>query len=128
MTVQSFLAEIESRLNAATPGQWLAHERNESSVFREFEIRVHAGTLFRSTSYGRMAEDAQLIAHAPTDLARLLAIVREYEAALKKAAGNVTWVAPAADGENQIILTYGYHVEACRRALATAEKIAGGVE
>lgn len=46
--------------------------------------------------------------------------------ALELAADNVTWVEPAVDGENQVILTYGYHVEKCQEALARLnEKLEG---
>ncbi len=72
MTLQELLQPIRERLDKATPGKWSFHETDKGSIFIGFEIRVHQGTLFRSTSYNRMAEDAELIANAPTDLKRLI--------------------------------------------------------
>lgn len=78
MTTTDRLDKIEERLANATPGPW---ERDQ------FGPEDDSARFIGSPSTGRIvvfeaatAGNADLIAHAPTDLAALLAVVREVEA------------------------------------------------
>lgn len=72
------LDAIEARLKAATPGPW--HNAGYSLKGRDgSEVMAGADVLLTMTCYHRESADADLIANAPTDLAALLAYVRELE-------------------------------------------------
>jgi hypothetical protein len=89
------LAEIRARLDAATPGPWttdrspLADDGN-SAWFPEcgyfYEVTAPRLQKYVAEAYGHEPADAELIAHAPADIAwllgeveRLAARVRMYE-------------------------------------------------
>jgi hypothetical protein len=76
---QADYAAIEQRLAARTPGEWQLWEYDNGCG------RIHDGnrTLIADTF---QQGDRQLIAHAPEDIAYLLARVRRYEAALRSIA------------------------------------------
>lgn len=115
---QSLIAEVRARLEKASPGPWKISARQGSGYMASirtsvpFSKEVAFVTSNCGTTGGSLCDpDAQLIAHAPTDLARLLEIVECYEAALR-------------DIEcNRASTGYAKHAA---RALQAAEKIAGG--
>ena len=76
--IPALLEPIQNRLNAATPGPW--HQgrdsnrwENSTEVYSEREVSATSRDI--CTSIAR-PEDAELIAAAPTDQARLLAAVQ----------------------------------------------------
>ncbi len=78
------LAEIKARLAAATPGPWeVLH--NSSSDVSVFSTSPHAGqkAVAWMAETLRCEQNAELIAHAPTDLADLLAYVGQLEGLLR---------------------------------------------
>lgn len=67
-SLDTLLNELEEKAKSATP-KWFSHERNPQSIMREYEIvQAGGGILFRSTSYGRMREDAEYIAACRPDV------------------------------------------------------------
>lgn len=87
MTLNEKLKEIEARLEKATPGPWRAVRNNALgetwfNIFSLGDNNVLAmiGDLADEV---KQSPDAELIAHAPTDLALLLSLVKEYRAALE---------------------------------------------
>lgn len=88
MTLNEKLKEIEARLEKATPGPWRAVRNNALgetwfNIFSLGDNNVLAmiGDLADEV---KQSPDADLIAHAPTDLALLLSLVKEYRAALEQ--------------------------------------------
>jgi hypothetical protein len=87
------LAEIEARLKAATPGPWEWHENGGRDMGRFDGAEGRSVCTFGDSSdyYPTQGEppetwDRDLIAHAPTDLASLIATVRSLRTALARAA------------------------------------------
>jgi hypothetical protein len=83
--LEKLLAPIESRLNKATPGPWKDAGTRSLSV-----NKMHVHAVFTNHEHGDWdsifsltAKDAELIANAPTDIARLLAAVRRMDKALE---------------------------------------------
>jgi hypothetical protein len=84
------LDAIRARLAKATPGPWEANERGWTVVSEHANIcALHDGqdsefwkTQGRDSGQGQ--PNADLIAHAPTDLADLLALLDEARAALRE--------------------------------------------
>lgn len=72
------LTEIRARLDAATPGPW----KRSLSGSRYNPWKVHRGAILVALS-GESPEDADLIAHAPADIAWLLAEVEELRAVVR---------------------------------------------
>lgn len=69
---------MKSRLEAATPGPWFQGRdsnrwENATEVYSEREVSATSRDICTSVA---LPEDAELIAHAPTDTARLLAAVK----------------------------------------------------
>lgn len=93
MTDLGWLDAIEARLRAATPGPW---RNNPTDWLEIWANRDAAGwdAFFIATLRTRLnpdpgrqaAHDASFIAHAPEDIAALVAAVRERDAALARAA------------------------------------------
>ena len=84
--LSEFLAEVEARLAATTPGPWY---RDEGGVYAgEYTPYLESRNRIADTCWGapacsaRHSKNAALIAHAPEDLKRL---VRELKAALARA-------------------------------------------
>lgn len=75
----------------ATEGPWVAYEKNPYSIAREFEILHNMGTLFRSTSYGRMQEDSQCIAAYRSSAPRLARICERLLSAVEFYADEDDW-------------------------------------
>lgn len=77
MIPEQRLAEIRARLEAATPGSWspYADDRGWCVLLDHENVGVIAEVLDARTAEG----DARLIAHAPADLAYLLARVQRLE-------------------------------------------------
>lgn len=80
------LDEIESRLEAATPGPWEAYGTVVAAMTGPGDCEgcsgvvggpLHEPSCLWSEIAGAGEADAELIAHAPADLAALLAVVRE---------------------------------------------------
>lgn len=69
-------AAIEARANAATPGPWAGYE-DETSGERYLGLFYDGGNVQPITEWTGDQEDAEFIAHARTDIPRLLAAVRE---------------------------------------------------
>ena len=86
------LTELKALAQKATP-RWAARERG-AGIYREFEIHDSGGILFRSTSYGRMEADAELIAAAnPATVIALiddLIAAREALESIQKSVGTST--------------------------------------
>jgi len=89
MTEQE-LAEIRARLVAATPGPWEWKMMPRCCSLRHVCSRRADGSVFcdvilekdQRDYIGPTIDDAQFIAHAPTDIAVLLAEVERLQAAL----------------------------------------------
>lgn len=89
------MAGIKARLWAATPGPW---ERYESAGGRELLLKrkfwqVGGGPERKGVGliFGDTEANADLIAHAPADLAALVARVEELEGALREYADPQKW-------------------------------------
>jgi len=92
MTLETRLSEIESRIEAATPGKWEL-SKSYGSYFEKPEYLVNQGwevdaeTRIVRKAPGQLTVpkkgDAELIAHAPTDLRSLCQALRVAERALQ---------------------------------------------
>jgi len=83
--LSKYLSEIEERLKAATPGPWKLEGKDGIVGGPDlWDIAVTDDREMFSTGIPREQchANATLIANAPTDLTRLLAIVRLYEEAI----------------------------------------------
>ena len=82
------LSEIEERLANATPGPWKAYGTTVAAVTGPGDCGgcsglispEHEPSCYWSEIAGAGEPDAELIAHAPADLAALVAFAREIEA------------------------------------------------
>jgi hypothetical protein len=80
------LAQIEARWAAATPGEWERHEYTgdvwwiSEAIEGEDNLIAWTGTLSEH-------EDAEAIAHAPTDIQQLVAEVRRLRGLLTTVGG-----------------------------------------
>jgi hypothetical protein len=79
----TFLKELKQRLERATPGPWslnqeegwpVAFATGESAIDGK-KYHVHTMPMSGSELTGDAKTDAELIAHAPTDLKRLISMV-----------------------------------------------------
>lgn len=114
MTLQELLTAIESRLKAATPGPYDAR-------VREFSNRALCEVWTEFGWYQQLPRDyreptTDLFANVPTDLAKLLAIVRRQSEALEMICG---------PGMDPAGVAYGAMATA-RECIADVEHIAGG--
>lgn len=77
-SIQTRLDEIDSRMKAATPGPW-SYDRDEEEIHAD-SCATSDGEPWHvipsQTTGFFMAKDAELIAHAPEDLAQLTAALR----------------------------------------------------
>lgn len=113
MTTTALLSQVRARLAAATPGpkEVIRFDNNSG----EIDYQVAGGKpyiilcQFGDFDNPKAKADAHLLAHAPTDLAKLLAIVEVMQAALEA-------IRDRASGRNHL-LAY--------EALRAADKIAG---
>jgi hypothetical protein len=81
------LTEIRARLDAATPAPWTRFARNASAPDEDdwyLGHDVHGPPRAQRGQIERVA-DAELIAHAPDDLAHLLALVDQLQGQLDEA-------------------------------------------
>jgi hypothetical protein len=110
----NWLTEISQRLNAATPGPW-----HKMCVFGSWDLPISIENdkgLQVFEVNGRFGvTDADLIAHAPTDIAHLLDALRVASEALELITGTLVPYAPESDE--------GIALEAANSALARIEKI-----
>lgn len=93
-SLTELLEPIRARMEAATPGPWI----NKSSLPHSSKIHVSAGDYYicrtseRCADYGKQAEaNAELIANAPTDIARLIEVVVTIDAALTFYVSEDSW-------------------------------------
>lgn len=89
------VGEIEDRLNAATPGPWKANKDGTIDGTDYAEVICRGQVDCMSYCYGgtsviegdNLAADAEFIAHAPSDVAYLLAELRKRDEALARVEG-----------------------------------------
>ena len=124
------LQAIEARLAAATPAPWEARDRGHG--VEVYMGGVSGAWLSTASAYGPKGSrhrditgtraDAALIAHAPTDLAALVAEVQRMQAALTRIAkwDEKTQEAARLDGPTALALWRGCVAEA-RMALAPCQ-------
>ena len=118
MTKQE-LEEIKERAARATSGPWKHGYADGSGIDTIVADKPVAVTMWGcSCCKGEVTEenfqDAKFIANARTDIPKLVEALEIAVEALKNAANQVTWV----DEKNpKVILTYGFPVESCRKAL-----------
>lgn len=74
-TILKFISDLEELEKRGAPVM-AVFEKFPGSIAREFEIRADNGILFRSTSYGKMKEDAELLVHSRNALPKLLSAMR----------------------------------------------------
>ena len=99
MTLNKYISSVEERLKAATPGPWvktIVPMEHNGYVDGEKKVRTYyfptgPATIvdeFKNGGFHTQAKaDAAFIAHAPTDIANLLAIVKVQRDALEFYAG-----------------------------------------
>jgi hypothetical protein len=83
------LDEIERRLKAATPGPWEAEKREPFLYGQGFPIRGSQGPISVCPAVAHGLNDAEFIAHAPTDIATLLSAFRERDAEIARLTARV---------------------------------------
>ncbi len=82
------LDEIKARLQAATPVDWVVEERGAAGRGNAWAITAEGyGTLATIRCYPGNGDDALLMAHAPADLAYLLAEIERLRDELHDARG-----------------------------------------
>ena len=81
------IAEIRARLDAATPGPW----KRSLSGSHYNPWKVHRGAILVALS-GEAVEDADLIAHAPADIAWLLDEVERLREAAAEIRADLTFI------------------------------------
>ena len=105
------VAEIEARVNAATPGEWNRDTHPQEPIIAS---RTEGETWYSiapvcQVCYGDWTEgDAEFIAAAPADIRYLLARVRELEAALAKADAVIEGVYQQSNQPRVIEMTRNY--------------------
>lgn len=93
MDLQKRLSEIEERLAKSTPGPWEVQRFDNEGGYISYQVEAfqdydeNSGPTawcseLTNTKYAK--RNAELIAHAPADLTLLLALVKEYRAALEE--------------------------------------------
>ncbi len=117
--LQSLLSEIKSRLEAATPGPWKAGEVSWGDYYGPGKFGVN--TTKEQISVGITGDEqikstSNLIASAPTDLAKLCKIVEVLSEALDE---DCSCKLPWNDDDNDYILCRACH------AIAKGNEIAG---
>jgi len=115
------LEEIESRLKAATPGEWSARCREFSNTEIARNIWTEYGWICRTENCDQQ-ENADFIAHAPTDISDLLSEVRECHEKIRVMEEALKLISSA-----QRSYECGYVIPSkrARDALAAADKIGG---
>ena len=93
MTIASLLAPIRERVEKATAGPWFIARDDKSTAmslvgpiktnkYHEYKSGIIAAQTYAST-LGEAENNAELIAHAPTDLTRLIRAVEVLSEALE---------------------------------------------
>lgn len=127
MTLSQYLSEVEARVKAATPGPWKADDCLHWVPNRDYADEYITGpTTWTCTEHKNSmglapqgaVDEAEFIAHAPTDLARLVAMVKEMQKAL--AHYSVIADRDGALGRDRR--------DVARETLSAVEKLAGGGE
>lgn len=122
-SLAAYCAAVEARVSAATPGPWTlgyddgsgrwdADERSFCIVGAEELPVLHTEIAHRET-------DALLIAHAPTDLTRLLQIVRTLSGALER-------ILERGEIHHEGTVVLDCEAEIAQATLAEAERLARG--
>ena len=89
MSIAKWTAEVRSRLEAATPGPWAWLQSAGKTIIRAKKPRTQADMLFmypykdRHESELWSGQDAELIANAPADLTKALAVIEILSEALQ---------------------------------------------
>lgn len=120
--LQDRLKEIKDRIERATPGPWTkgpVHLRNYSHFNLVANVRgVEILGQYKAVSCG---DDAAFIAHAPTDLAKLIKVIEVYEESLEEMMAHLC--DSRSDGNPCSQMWYQDSIEEAR---AEAMKIMGG--
>lgn len=103
----TWLKDIQRRLEAATPGPW--HRGSESD--HGWFLSCKGGSL--GDIFGEKLDNSELIAHAPTDITKLIRVVEIYERALIAYSHDAIFYGNSTDDRAQ-------------KALTEAEKIGEG--
>ena len=117
-TILKFISDLEELEKKGTPVM-AVFEKFPGSIAREFEIRADNGILFRSTSYGKMKEDAELLVHSRNALPKLLAAMRILVDACEWYGDNCENKVAKYTTEEQV----RYSGELAREALARVEEL-----
>lgn len=127
-TIESYLQQIKDRLAKSTPGPWrwgngpsfVEWTLGDDSVIESGE--VYGPSKHRAAGCLKL-KDAMLIAHAPTDLSRLLEIVEIYREALERIAGRhdetmpyLTYYERTLEDGTDVPPTYEFAEQALQRA------------
>lgn len=94
MTSPTWLTEIEERVKAATPGPWIGVDEEKRGHLFQFVKSAtatiknnrgpdYARVILEDGEYDTKSADVALVAHAPTDLTRLIADNRRLREALE---------------------------------------------
>jgi hypothetical protein len=95
LTIQQWLTEVRNRVRLATPGEW---EFWTGNSWRRFGVKGTCDTVLEPSQYSRSDHtptlnvsdaDTDVIAHATTDLRRLLALVELLEYEIHRLSGAV---------------------------------------
>lgn len=117
MTAPDRLAEIEARIAAATPGSW---EWVKSTYEGASQVLGGDRPVLRTASGASpFSGDAELIAHAPADLAALVAVVKAVKAVADRIEPHADNLAARGDIETSVPLHNA--VKSIRAALHTLE-------
>lgn len=106
------IQDIKDRLKAATPGPWAQVRGGISATISVVRI-----TDSRYLKY----ENADLIAHAPTDLSKLIEVIEIYDKALKFYAEGKNWAGQVTESPGPMYCDR--NGDEARAALAEAEKV-----
>ncbi len=115
---KEFIAEVKSRIEKATPLAW----DKDGTFYRPL---TDADIEPKLVNVPMTWPDVRAYCEIRTDLEKAIKALEVAMEALAQASEQVTWVDKATDG-NDVILTYGYHVEPCQQAQAKIEEILGG--
>lgn len=138
MTAPAHLAKIEARVARATPGPWKPFHGNRGVVRVSMEgsarVTEFIAEIFRG---GRKTEEesfanADLIAHAPTDLLALIGALKEARAEIDAAvAAERERAASEADDEaddaTERLKLPGANISALKATIRTAHRIAAAI-
>lgn len=92
MILATFIAEVKERLAKTQAGPFFVQRYDNEGGYISYQVETERNDnnpvfawCSELTNFRFAKANAELIAHAPTDLAKLLAVVEVYEEALKEA-------------------------------------------